>query len=584
MPADVLAQLGRFDAAAIADALSALRLVVPFHALEAWAARESLTLAERISPGSSHEPLLPALGSAELCRRVLGEVPELLGNALELLAHLDPVAAEPLALAAFDVDPEDHPTCTALASCGTEAAVERLVTAVQGAESCFDAAANAVARTLHHPELGPRLLAAIEASRLFDRPPVEHPTLAKWLRLKVAERSAFQVPNALHFHPARAFIEALGRVGHEPAIELLDRIVATHPADGLRGVAAEALAAMGHPRATELIAARLSDHSDGVIRAAARSLFLADPEAAFDRLAPYFEPKALRSRARRRVAQMVLYDLGELARKAKQSRYRDGPVVSWAHADPRWLSRCVAVADTACVAEEARALLDCFDAETTLAAAGGVSAVGDPPEQADLEAAAALARRAAERLRSLADRLAKMGYRFAHPAYTPPDPALVESVERALGAPLPAALAAFYQTLGSVCFAPEDETVFDAIGLADLGIEDMDPIEIWPLDGVDEKIRAWRREVEARGAPAVGPFGLLLAPDALHKANISGGPSYTLPLPNPACDPEIHHPYAASFLEMLRGAVEAGGFPGLSAAKRRRKAVRTLLAELSRED
>jgi len=56
---------------------------------------------------------------------------------------------------------------------------------------------------------------------------------------------------------------------------------------------------------------------------------------------------------------------------------------------------------------------------------------------------------------------------------------------------------------------------------------------------------------------------ILIAPDALHKANTSGGDPYVVEVPNAAADGvlnfERHHGY---FVEYLRLVFRFGGFPG----------------------
>ena len=65
-----------------------------------------------------------------------------------------------------------------------------------------------------------------------------------------------------------------------------------------------------------------------------------------------------------------------------------------------------------------------------------------------------------------------------------------------------------------------------------------------------------------------GRYLLEFAPDALHKANISGDSPYAIAFPDPAADApvlELDAPYARTFVGYLRECFRWGGFPGLAA-------------------
>jgi len=53
------------------------------------------------------------------------------------------------------------------------------------------------------------------------------------------------------------------------------------------------------------------------------------------------------------------------------------------------------------------------------------------------------------------------------------------------------------------------------------------------------------------------------APDALHKANISGGSPYAIEVPQAVADAMVEdEPHNVTFVEYLRIAISWGGFPG----------------------
>jgi len=55
-----------------------------------------------------------------------------------------------------------------------------------------------------------------------------------------------------------------------------------------------------------------------------------------------------------------------------------------------------------------------------------------------------------------------------------------------------------------------------------------------------------------------------IAPDALHKANLSGGLPYSVVIPNHAVDGPVRGTGSSSLVEYLREAFRWGGFPGLA--------------------
>ena len=66
------------------------------------------------------------------------------------------------------------------------------------------------------------------------------------------------------------------------------------------------------------------------------------------------------------------------------------------------------------------------------------------------------------------------------------------------------------------------------------------------------------------GTTLMEPFRIDLAPDYLHKANISGGMPYAILVPFPGADPVLaDERLELPFVEYLRLAFKWGGFPGL---------------------
>jgi hypothetical protein len=74
----------------------------------------------------------------------------------------------------------------------------------------------------------------------------------------------------------------------------------------------------------------------------------------------------------------------------------------------------------------------------------------------------------------------------------------------------------------------------------------------------------WREQVADIGPAEAGPFLLAIAPDLYHKANVSGGMFYNVPLPSEFQDPIIaDERHDLSFTSYLECCLAWGGFPGL---------------------
>ncbi|HEX8365184.1 MAG TPA: SMI1/KNR4 family protein [Allosphingosinicella sp.] len=180
--------------------------------------------------------------------------------------------------------------------------------------------------------------------------------------------------------------------------------------------------------------------------------------------------------------------------------------------------------------------------------------------------------RVARNVRTLAGRLDAIGYTFVaptaragligglfgrkpapHAPHVPPGSAVraeIAELEEMAGGPLPLSLRAFYEVVGEVNFngehptlAPRDSRILP------------DPLMVDPVEGA----LAWLENFdEEEGAKEVA-----IAPDALHKADISGGGPYVVRVPAPVADAPLRDaPYKLDFVEYLRTAFHWGGFPG----------------------
>jgi hypothetical protein len=182
--------------------------------------------------------------------------------------------------------------------------------------------------------------------------------------------------------------------------------------------------------------------------------------------------------------------------------------------------------------------------------------------------AAAVARelmtRVGRNVDTVASRLEAAGWRFLHtPAHTPPDEEDAELIgaAEALVGPLPLALTACLSVVGEVCLAGTHPAwsrtayLFGFSGDAVLA----DPLWLPPAGWLAEECEMWAEE------GADGSFTLELAPDELHKANISGS-THDIELPTTDLDPVLvgvgHRP-GITLVDYLRvSLLRWGGFPG----------------------
>jgi hypothetical protein len=78
------------------------------------------------------------------------------------------------------------------------------------------------------------------------------------------------------------------------------------------------------------------------------------------------------------------------------------------------------------------------------------------------------------------------------------------------------------------------------------------------------------------GADDLGPFVLPLAPDHLHKDNVSGGPPYGILLPDGCIDGLFAAEVTMPFVAYLNWVFRSGGFPGATTSSSEWKVKRSL--------
>jgi hypothetical protein len=174
--------------------------------------------------------------------------------------------------------------------------------------------------------------------------------------------------------------------------------------------------------------------------------------------------------------------------------------------------------------------------------------------------------------------------------FSPPGrktPGLLKKLEQAAGGPLPLSLRAWYEEVGGVSLMGS-HAVLNAVDFSNQDVLKQfqsltgphlapvppaeaeyapDPLVVFPLEEL----------VNQLGDEDGEELQLAIAPDDLHKANVSGD-AYYLKLPNGHADFPFDDWHKTTFVNYLRVTFQWGGFPGWERAK---NPPRQALAELS---
>jgi hypothetical protein len=179
--------------------------------------------------------------------------------------------------------------------------------------------------------------------------------------------------------------------------------------------------------------------------------------------------------------------------------------------------------------------------------------------------AAETMRRVRRNCECLISRLRALGYTFGtfpdgsrrsstlEPLVPPSDAMRADCSElEAQAGPLPLSLVAFWQQVGAV----------DLVGSHPSWPDGLDPLVVDPPEGA---LSFLFDEEASEGEPEGGRWFVGLAPDDLHKDNVSGGDPYGLRLPEPSADFRLlYERHGLLFVPYLRLAIlRWGGLPGL---------------------
>jgi hypothetical protein len=165
-----------------------------------------------------------------------------------------------------------------------------------------------------------------------------------------------------------------------------------------------------------------------------------------------------------------------------------------------------------------------------------------------------------ESLRELVPRLSEYGFEFERAEEVLPGPEVdtqeaIARIEKDVGL-LPEALKLFWLRIGSVDLCgshPNWE-----------GAEYPDPLYVAPPSFALQELENFLSDKEER-LRCNFPYHVPIAPDEYHKANVSGGPEYSISVPAIAADPPLNDEWhKTTFVNYLEIALTWAGFPGLS--------------------
>lgn len=189
-----------------------------------------------------------------------------------------------------------------------------------------------------------------------------------------------------------------------------------------------------------------------------------------------------------------------------------------------------------------------------------------------MEVADATMRRVAQNADLIASRLQTVGWQAHSSSYqdlrTPPrrgDEAVFARIVEISGAPIPPTLLAFWRAVGGINWVWDynSENPPPDLGF-DLPSEEHDALCIFAPSVLTDLFDEWIYQKASIGPDAEHQLQIDLAPDYLHKANISGGSPYCILVPSFGADPLFSDErHGLPFLDYLRLAFRWAGFPGL---------------------
>ena len=405
-------------------------------------------------------------------------------------------------------------------------------------------------------------------------------------------------------------VDQLGKAKYAAAVPLLAELWADCALQPVRNAAGHALRAIGTPEARRALWDLIEDSHHLSVFLAVAGVF-DESATAFDRFAPYFETSRVAQPGGAVIPNAVLatFAPGSIAAGSDGKlipQWIEPRAPSWLRQDLRWVRLCVALRKDKQLGFHARSVLRHADPNLigpalsearareerptlrpATKAAGNLLARylrgehgsvwnelrchealgGDLLQEAHAVAKETMTR-VARNADLLGERLAALGWR---PLYselrTKPeseDQEVMRQIEEITGAPLPLGLRAFWETVGGINFIWD----YNRGEVPDLGVElpldELDPLCVDAPGVVTHVFETWEDQRSEIDPELIDPFSLDLAPDYLHKANISGGAPYGIELPFLGADPIFaNEAHELPFVDYLRLCFRWAGFPRL---------------------
>jgi hypothetical protein len=412
------------------------------------------------------------------------------------------------------------------------------------------------------------------------------------------------------------YVSELGRARYSAGVPLLAALWANCGLSPVRNWAGHALRAIGTTEAREALRSLIDDADLFATRLAVLAVFDANAANAFDHFQPYFDPARITQPGGAAIPNSVLSILLPDTFTTQNGK----SIPNWTEVgvpavpvllrdDPRWIALCMTLRRHEQLGARARRVLRYADPALVRAALEQARARETPhvvkietrssgnllarylrgecvPVWNELRAhealggdllaeAQAVARetmlRVARNADLLAERLDAVGWIPLYGALrTKPkaqDREIIRRIEDLTGAPLPLSLRAFWEIVGGINFVwdyNEDGAAPNLGVRLDLPLPEMDLLCVDSPETVTHVFEVWEDQKSEIDPELTDPFCLDLAPDDLHKMNVSGGPAYGIELPFPGADPifanEVHN---LPFVDYLRLCFRWAGFPSL---------------------
>jgi|GEM_PF-339132 hypothetical protein len=470
-----------------------------------------------------------------------------------------------------------------------------------------------------------RLVRKLQDSELFadDLPKRKRYTHTEWAGLEDYQRGQASYQQLLaiqrmnNFRELAKTVDELADPKHNSAVPILAQLWSECAVEPIRTAAGHTLLGIGTPEARAALIDLIEDADPFSALMAARAILNEDPSKFFDRCAVYFTPEKMAQPGGEVIPNAILelFVPGEGA----TLHWIDPKIPECIQTDKRWVDLFVKFRKDKELGFTAKQAIEFIDPNLVKESMKKTSAKETPQviktitmgsgdllkryqqgqheevwrelrsyESVDgvlLEETMAVAnetmKRVAHNADLLAERLANRGWKALFGSLrTPPQPEDIEMIERIeefTGERLPVSLRAFWEIVGGIDFiwdyeSGEPPDLGDDLVMEDplcvLGpqicVEEIEDFELDPDDGE--------------------PLSVTLAPDHLHKANISGGEPYAIILPFKGVDPIFaNERHRLPFVDYLRLCFKFGGFPRLEHHPDRTPGTRRFLIEMTKD-